>query len=307
MTTAPYLTICIPTYQRRESVVARVAELCELPADLPVTFLVIDNASDDGTFEELTSGFADDRLVVLRNDVNLGFAGNLFALIAAARSDLVMFVSDEDVVHEAGLRGLIDFCRASPRRFVSPNAQVGANARYRGRDTTRPILAEEFESAAFYISGLTFDRAFAREAAAHVSALVPENSAATVYPQVLLSALAVAAGDSWFLDVLVTEQVESRETHIVDPASTRYYGVVGRWSQLLGYEAFFEWLSSSGSDEAATDAMRESYRRRFRSRLTDAVVREVPELAPHFAVAAPPVPIHRRLIARIRRAFPARP
>jgi glycosyltransferase involved in cell wall biosynthesis len=303
--TAPaVLTIGVPTYQRKDSIVARVSELCSLPRDLPVRFLVIDNASDDGTFDELTSRFSDDRLEVRRNESNLGYAGNIFALIDGAQTELLMFVSDEDTVHEEGLRELIDFCRQEPRRMVSPCAEVGVKVRYRGRTETRLVRPDEFESAAFYISGITFDVAFVREVAGSVAELVADNAAARNYPQVLLSALAVEAGGAWFLDSAVTTQVEERETHIVDPGSGRYYGVVGRWSQLLGYEAFFERMLSTGADPTVTLAMRDTYRRGFRERLTKAVVKEVPELGPYFAPAPAPVPpLHRRLIGRARRAL----
>lgn len=301
---AALLTIGIPTYQRKDSVMARVAELCSLPRDLPVRFLVIDNASDDGTFDELTTRFSDDRLEVRRNESNLGYAGNIFALIDRARTELLMFVSDEDTVHEEGLRELIGFCREDRRLMVSPCAEVGAKVRYRGRTETRPVRPDEFESAAFYISGITFDVAFLREVAGSVAELIADNAAARNYPQVLLSALAVEAGGNWFLDSAVTTQVEERETHIVDPGSGRYYGVVGRWSQLLGYEAFFERMLSSGADQGTTVAMRDTYRRGFRERLTRAVVKEVPELGPYFTPAPAPVPpLHRRLVGRIRRSL----
>ncbi|MHC2999650.1 glycosyltransferase family 2 protein [Microbacterium sp. HJ5] len=299
-----FLTIGVPTYQRKDSVLARVEELCALPRDLPVRFLVIDNASDDGTYEALTSRFADDRLEVRRNDSNVGFAGNVLALIEHSRTEMLMFVSDEDTVHESGLRDLLAFCRSDRRRMVSPCAQVGAKVRYRGRPETRLMQPDEFESAAFYISGVTFDTAFLRAAAAEIAGLIDDNSAARMYPQVLLSALAVEAGGAWFLDSLVTTQVEQRETHIVDPAAGRYYGVVGRWSQMLGYEDFFERMLSSGADMERTTAMRESYRRGFRARLTNAVVRELPELAPYFSPPAAPIPpIHRRVLGRVRRAL----
>eukprot|EP01031_Cornospumella_fuschlensis_P009297 gene9297-11419_t len=196
-TTQALLTIGIPTYNRVETVKRRVSELLAL--DIPVEILVIDNASPDGTFAALTTNFSHRSLTVLENKTNLGYAGNLLRLIEEASTQYLLFLSDEDRIDPAGLETLIAFCREKSPVMVSPQAQSFTKLIYRGRKTTELIQPSEFQSSAFYISGITFNREIALVDVPLIRSLLATNSAAAVYPQVLLAALAVARGNSYFL------------------------------------------------------------------------------------------------------------
>jgi glycosyltransferase involved in cell wall biosynthesis len=274
------LTVGIPTYNRREAVARRLDEL--LSADLPVSIdiLVIDNASPDDTTSFLLERFADSPVRILTNESNLGYAGNVFRLFDEAGAPHLMIDSDEDSIDPAGLVALAEFCAQRHPLFVSPRAQVGTDELYRGRASTRPIEPAEFESASFYVSGLTYDVEFVRGHLAAVRAQVPSNSAVTVYPQVALAALCVAEGRSWFFDQIVTRQVESHATAIVDPRGGHYGTVVGRWSGFVGFEEFFaETLSTAPpAQHPALMQMRQRLRSGLPALLLGAAAIEVPEL-----------------------------
>ncbi len=282
MSTSAILTVGIPTYNRCDAVVERVRELLDSCDELGVRILVIDNASSDETAEKLEAEFAGAGVDIRRNDANLGYAGNLLRLIEVTETEYLTVVSDEDLVERSGLVALLAVLRERRPRLVSPRAQVGDNDCYRGRRSTRPIGAEEFESAAFYVSGVTFEVAGARRDAATLGALIPANAAATYYPQVLLTALAVLDGESLFLDALVTRQVVKLQTRISDPGRGAYWFVPGRWAQFEGFEEFFqatiERLPDSGAE---VGRMRESMRSGMFRRLETAAVAQFPELAGH--------------------------
>jgi len=298
VTATSLLTIGIPTYDRAGAVLQRVAELLALPDELDLRVLVIDNASPDGTAERVAAAFSDRRLRVLRNESNLGYSGNFLRLIEEARTEYLMVVSDEDEVLEGGLVTLISYCRDERPRFVAPRAQVGDNTAYRGRRRTRPIEADEFESASFYVSGLTFAVDDVRASAAVVAALVPDNPVAALYPQVLLSALAVEAGGSDFVDALVTRQVTELESRIVAPGGAPYRFVPGRWAQFEGFETFFRMLAEQRPESAAKiDSMRAALRESLLGRLEAAAIAQYPELAGSLH------PVDRR--SRLRRAVGA--
>lgn len=279
-TMAPVLTVGIPTFNRRDAVARRLDEL--IAADLPpsIDLLVIDNASPDNTASFLLERFSGSGVRILSNKENVGYAGNVFRLFDEAGAPYLMIDSDEDRIDVKGLVALAQFCAQNGPTFVSPIAQVGANELYRGRARTRLIEATEFESASFYVSGLTYDVGFVRRHLGAVRALVPSNSAVTVYPQVALTALCVAAGQSWFFDQTVTRQVESHETAIVDPRGGHYGTVAGRWSGFLGFEEFFaEAISLAQRDQqsALTD-MRQTLRSGIPALLLGAAAIEVPAL-----------------------------
>jgi len=294
------LTVGIPTYNRADAVVERVRELLRFSDELGIRVLVIDNASTDGTSEKLRAEFAGTSVDIRRNDVNLGYSGNLLKLIEVAETEYLTVVSDEDLVERAGLVALIDVLREQHPRLVSPRAQVGENDCYRGQRTTRPIGAEEFERASFYVSGVTFEVARARRDANTVSALIPENAVATYYPQVLLTALAILDGSALFLDALVSRQVVQLQTHISDPGRGAYWFVPGRWAQFEGFEEFFQSTVERLPESAAEiEKMRTYVRAGLFRRLQVAAVAQYPGLSAH--VARPPLSLMGKLARLLRR------
>lgn len=277
------MTIGIPTYNRAEAVARRVQEIKDLALGPDFELLVIDNASTDGTYELLKGQFAGPGIRVLKNDSNLGYAGNVFRLIDEVQTDYLILLSDEDRINQSGLEALAEFCKAKSPAMVSPRAQVGTNETYRGRRSTRRIEPAEFESSAFYVSGLTYSAVTAKALSPVVRELAVSNSAANAYPQVLLAALAVAGAECYFLDALVSTQLEQLKTHIAEPSGGAYFSVSGRWSQFVGYEEFFAMDHSALLGESASrlEPMRDFKRRRLLKVLHGAAVSEIPALRPY--------------------------
>jgi hypothetical protein len=221
---------------------------------------------------------------VLKNPENAGFAGNVFRLIEEVRTDYLTIVSDEDTVNKEALETLIEFCRTQRPRMVCPRARSVVSEDYRGLHETREIEPREFSAASFYISGLTFETESVRRYKDDVRRLVPSNSAATVYPQVLLTALAVASGGSYFLDAALTSQADTHPSHIVDPSGITYASVAGRMAQFKGYEEFFGGDQSSVQAQDARERfalMREQEREGFIWLLAQAAAAEAPALRPY--------------------------
>lgn len=300
--TVATLTVGIPTFNRREAVARRVDELLSHRLPPEIELLIIDNASPDGTLAFLRQRFEGAPLRILSNETNLGFAGNIFRLFDEAATPYLMIDSDEDSVAARPLLELAEFCTNKSPIFVSPRARVGNNDLYRGRSSTRPIAASEFESASFYVSGLTFNTDVVREYLGTVRAQVPSNSAVTVYPQVALAALCVAEGRSWFFDQVVTTQVESHPTAIADPGGGHYGTVTGRWSGFLGFEEFFAvaMANTDGDRLSALDDMRETLRSGLPRLLLGAAATEVPALLPTVDRLVNPPSILGRIASALR-------
>jgi|GEM_PF-3528993 len=288
MSGAVTLTIGIPTFNRKDAVARRVREFVAAGSLTGVELLVIDNSSTDGTYESLSEEFPQTTIRILRNETNLGFAGNVLRLIDETESDYLMLLSDEDRVDFGGFAELLRFCAEKKPRMISPRAQVHSNACYRGRTVTRLIEPDEFEVAAFYVSGLTFRMEDARKYGEIVAPLLGKNSAANIYPQVMVSALAVAAGEAYFLDALVSTQLEQLESHIVEADGSAYFSVPARWAQFVGYEDFFErdfdGLFHAGA-QSRLQAMRDKRREVLLAQLERAALGEFPSLKEHFTRA----------------------
>ena len=95
----PRLTICVPTYNRREDLRRLLGDLAAQTwegAERDVEIVVGDDASSDGTGEMLRT-WPDERVRPLLHPKNLGIYANWNAMVGAARGDLVAIYHDHDV------------------------------------------------------------------------------------------------------------------------------------------------------------------------------------------------------------------
>ena len=91
------LTICIPTYNRVERVTNCVRRIVSECKSDEIEILVGDNASTDGTEEEIAK-IKDSRLRYYKNKSNLGIAGNLLKIIKEANGDFIYIHWDDDLM-----------------------------------------------------------------------------------------------------------------------------------------------------------------------------------------------------------------
>ena len=250
MTEKVTLTIGIPTFNRRDAILERVRELFENPLPRNVSVLVVDNHSTDGTYECLLEESGKrDRLRVLRNPENLGYAGNFFRLFDEVDKGYLLVDSDEDEVLVEKLPEFLKFLEKNSPSFVSPQAIVFDRV-YRGGGKSGEIAPAEFRKSSNYLSGITFDVSSAREACARVRAVVTQNAAAHVYPQVLVVAEVLSSRRRafWYPEA-ITFKRQQLQSHITNPDGGAYFHLVGRYQQNLG---FFDYLSKAASDKSTS-------------------------------------------------------
>lgn len=94
------LAICIPTYNRVESLKIALSHLEKQKFNSHIEVILSDNGSRDGTqvFVKKYQKTAPFKLTYLRNKTNLGFDQNILNLYTAAQTDYVWFLSDDDFI-----------------------------------------------------------------------------------------------------------------------------------------------------------------------------------------------------------------
>jgi len=124
-TDLPLVSICIPTYCRYE--LLRRAVDSALAQDLGgIEILVSDNYSEDGSWDKtkLLMGL-DPRIIVRRNERNLGWTGNLNGCIKDARGKYLVFLCDDDVLLPGMARESCAFMEAHPKAGFVHTAGYG--------------------------------------------------------------------------------------------------------------------------------------------------------------------------------------
>lgn len=93
------LSICIPTYNRKERLEGLLKKLCEWN-DNKIKIIVIDNASTDGTEQMMKIFNKFSNVLYLRNSENLGHDGNYLRIIEESKkySKYSLWLGDDDCV-----------------------------------------------------------------------------------------------------------------------------------------------------------------------------------------------------------------
>lgn len=108
----PYLTICIPTYNR-PSELGELLRGClrdvKLAAVDGVEVLVGDNSDDSMSLLNRLS--CDGVANYIKNEGNLGYAGNVINLVSRASADYVWIISDNDDLVFDGVREVLNFAK----------------------------------------------------------------------------------------------------------------------------------------------------------------------------------------------------
>ncbi len=138
------LSICVPTFNRRDKLEGQLEALRPQVAELgdDVDVWVADNCSDDDTDAFLreyrkTHGW----LESFRNPENLGLVGNLYALAEHARTEMIWFISDDDRLEPGAVRRVLDLIHANEelgfiflnhRCVIETTGKLAVASRYNG-------------------------------------------------------------------------------------------------------------------------------------------------------------------------------
>lgn len=92
-----FLSLVIPTYNRKELLVENVAKVLKFDAD-DFEVVVIDDCSTDGTAEYLREKISDERLRIDRNEKNQGGFVSFVSGLYHAKGKYILHCSDRDVI-----------------------------------------------------------------------------------------------------------------------------------------------------------------------------------------------------------------
>ena len=103
----PLLSVIIPTYNRVD-VLKETFHMLMKERSNEIEFIVLDNASEDGT-EEYIKSFVktDSRIRYLKNHVNIGANRSIYRGYLESKSNWICFMPDDDLIEKGFLTELI--------------------------------------------------------------------------------------------------------------------------------------------------------------------------------------------------------
>ncbi len=261
------LTIAVPTWNRKDAVVACVKQVLEQIDSLRISLLVSDNGSDDGTHTELENLLIQGKDFQLqRNETNLGYTGNLKSLIFGTQTKYIMFISDEDHLVGRNLTKYLQYLEEISPAFCMPKISFSAGDWVDQGSYSRRVSPVEFDESTTRISGLTFETDVAKKLWIEMEELSGDSDLLKLYPQSLLNLLVIAYGmKSRFFGRQLVYQAQSLHSDVW------YAEAEARKKQIQEQSEFFDDLLSAHNaradlDEVAVSKMRRAHE--FRSLFT---------------------------------------
>ena len=106
--------------------------------------IIIDDCSNDGTFEILKEFENEERVIRLRNEVNLGYQKSLNRGIRSARGDYIAIIDDDDRwLDEGKLRKQVEFLDTHPEHALVGTGMVAVDEN--GIELSRTLYPERDE------------------------------------------------------------------------------------------------------------------------------------------------------------------
>jgi GT2 family glycosyltransferase len=108
---APEVSVLLVSWNTREETRRCLESLRRTAAGLSYEVVAVDNGSRDGSTELLA---AEDRVQLIRNDHNVGFAAAVNQAYRAATGKLILLLNSDVSLHEGALKTMIEFLRDHP-------------------------------------------------------------------------------------------------------------------------------------------------------------------------------------------------
>jgi len=111
----PAISVCIPVYNGERHLAAAIRSvLNQTFRDLEL--LIIDDCSTDASLQ-IAESFRDPRLIIIRNDHNLGLVGNFNKCVALARGQYSCILPQDDIILPERLQ--------VQHKLMAMNARIG--------------------------------------------------------------------------------------------------------------------------------------------------------------------------------------
>ena len=116
----PVLSLCIPTYNRRDKLARLLNGIQQDLKDAAgkIEICISDNASTDGTNELLIELSAHKYIRTIRQSENLGFRRNYTAVFSMARGNYIWTLGDDDIIIENRLKNLLQLLQNESPGYV---------------------------------------------------------------------------------------------------------------------------------------------------------------------------------------------
>ncbi len=233
------ITIAIPTFNRKIVVGKLLMKLNNQVDKYDFKCLVIDDGSSDGTFEYISSLGLNAKFFTIVTRENLGYSRTFLEMLRRAETDWVLVTADDDDIILDNLSYL------HPQMERSDVSVIVTNYRSKDGNFTRGNRGEGLMQAmdlnhTAHAPGIAYRPSQLVSAiTALESALNRGSEAGFFYPQVVISAHAIACRNAIFSPITIVEEIEELPSQLVNSTGKNYWDSDSRISQYLSFAPIY--------------------------------------------------------------------
>lgn len=240
------LSIGIATFERGYLAEKRLIELNKISIDNQIEIYIIDNNSQDGSYEKLintSNKINNNKIKLYRNTENKGFSGNFVEVINKANNDYVLWCSDEDLLIAKNLLELINFLKTNKPDILVTNYQIekfDELIEYR-KNSTKKIIAGNLWNDAPHLPGIIFNTRKAKLILNNFKDLSQNYPQLTrYYPQFFIFICLLPLNESWYLDINISKQIDHAEELHPLISGNKFWMLPSRWTQMKEINSFLD-------------------------------------------------------------------
>ena len=178
MTNQKLITICIPTYNRSKTVTRLIQELLDFELNDQIEILVLDDGSQDNTFEELSKFSHYNNVSIFKNEKNIGLVGSVLRCFNLCKTEYLIEHADDDILYKDGISELLSLLPTLDVDFLATGWTLPNGLSFgRGSDKVKEISLTNIKKQSNHPPGCVYRTSIFRFSEKYILERLDKNCA----------------------------------------------------------------------------------------------------------------------------------
>ena len=257
MTSNKIISICIPTYNRSETVYRLLTQIISFDLKDILDVIVIDDASTDDTYQHLI-GLADGGDIrISRNEKNAGLTGNILNCFNECNTEYLIYMADDEILYKDGIEELIILLEDFKPDFLTTQWDR-LDHMARESKKLKEISLLDIEAFAYHGPGLVFKKSYIDFTKPYLLSRLDKGCTAAFFLPLIILLIVGKLNDSKFFSSPILLGGFPKEgvltSNVLDSKGEHYHSLTNLLNRYVDLEQFYkEMLVEFASSKYLTD------------------------------------------------------
>ncbi len=260
MTNQKLITICIPTYNRSKTVTRLIQELLDFELNDQIEILVLDDGSQDNTFEELSKFSHYNNVSIFKNEKNIGLVGSVLRCFNLCKTEYLIEHADDDILYKDGILELLSLLPTLDADFLATRWTRPNGPYMRGSDKVIEISLTNIKGQSDHLPGGVFRASILRFSEKYILERLDKNCAlAFFFVQTIILYMAKLNNLKLYSSPIVMGGFKSGgalPSNLIDLSGNSYSNLQGSFNIYLGLKHFYEDMLTKFYDSPLVDELK---------------------------------------------------